>query len=377
MTTQQDKQDVLGQLTAEDVSIWLDDISRERLTSGNLAMLVKDFHVRGVTSNPTIFAHSMEKGTAYDEQLGDLALRGVDVGDASRSLTTFDIRWACDVLRPVFDASDGVDGKVSIEVDPRLAADTAKTIAEARALNWLVDRPNVYIKIPATRAGLPAITACLAEGININVTLIFALERYEEVIDAFMSGLEQADEAHVATLTSVASFFVSRVDTEVDRRLDGIGSPEAQALRGKAAIANARLAYEIFEKHFASPRWQALSNQGARVQRPLWASTSTKDPAYRDTMYVEDLIAPHTVNTMPEATMHAMADHGVVRGNTIAGTYDEARQVFADLEKLGISYDDVVAVLEDEGVRKFSDSWDGLLKTISEQLDPAKSSAVR
>jgi transaldolase len=368
---------VLGQLTAEDVSIWLDDISRERLTSGNLAMLVKDFHVRGVTSNPTIFAHSMEKGTAYDEQLGDLALRGVDVGDASRSLTTFDIRWACDVLRPVFDASDGVDGKVSIEVDPRLAADTAKTIAEARALNWLVDRPNVYIKIPATRAGLPAITACLAEGININVTLIFALERYEEVIDAFMSGLEQADEAHVATLTSVASFFVSRVDTEVDRRLDGIGSPEAQALRGKAAIANARLAYEIFEKHFASPRWQALSNQGARVQRPLWASTSTKDPAYRDTMYVEDLIAPHTVNTMPEATMHAMADHGVVRGNTIAGTYDEARQVFADLEKLGISYDDVVAVLEDEGVRKFSDSWDGLLKTISEQLDPAKSSAVR
>jgi transaldolase len=377
MTTQQDKQDVLGQLTAEDVSIWLDDISRERLTSGNLAMLVKDFHVRGVTSNPTIFAHSMEKGTAYDEQLGDRALRGVDVGDASRSLTTFDIRWACDVLRPVFDASDGVDGKVSIEVDPRLAADTAKTIAEARALNWLVDRPNVYIKIPATRAGLPAITACLAEGININVTLIFALERYEEVIDAFMSGLEQADEAHVATLTSVASFFVSRVDTEVDRRLDGIGSPEAQALRGKAAIANARLAYEIFEKHFASPRWQALSNQGARVQRPLWASTSTKDPAYRDTMYVEDLIAPHTVNTMPEATMHAMADHGVVRGNTIAGTYDEARQVFADLEKLGISYDDVVAVLEDEGVRKFSDSWDGLLKTISEQLDPAKSSAVR
>jgi transaldolase len=377
MTAQQDKQDVLGQLTAEDVSIWLDDISRERLTSGNLAMLVKDFHVRGVTSNPTIFAHAMEKGTAYDEQLGDLALRGVDVGDASRSLTTYDIRWACDVLRPVFDASDGVDGKVSIEVDPRLAAETARTIAEARALAWLVDRPNVYIKIPATRAGVPAITACLAEGININVTLIFSLQRYEEVIDAFMSGLEQADEAHVATLTSVASFFVSRVDTEVDRRLDGIGSPEAHALRGKAAIANARLAYEIFEKHFASPRWQALSNQGARVQRPLWASTSTKDPTYRDTMYVEDLIAPHTVNTMPEATMHAMADHGVVRGNTIAGTYDEARQVFADLEKLGISYDDVVAVLEDEGVRKFSDSWDGLLKTISEQLDPAKSSAVR
>ena len=377
MTAQQEKQDVLGQLTAEDVSIWLDDISRERLSTGNLAMLVKDFHVRGVTSNPTIFANAMEKGTAYDEQLGDLALRGVEGGEASRSLTTYDIRWACDVLRPVFDASDGVDGKVSIEVDPRVAADTAKTIAEARALAWLVDRPNVYVKIPATRAGLPAITACLAEGININVTLIFSLQRYEEVIDAFMAGLEGADGAHVATLTSVASFFVSRVDTEVDRRLDGIGTAEAHALRGKAGIANARLAYEIFEKHFASARWQALSNQGARLQRPLWASTSTKDASFRDTMYVEDLIAPHTVNTMPEATMRAMADHGVVPGNTITGTYDEARQVFADLEKLGISYDDVVAVLEDEGVRKFSDSWDGVLKTINEQLDPAKSSAIR
>jgi transaldolase len=374
--TAQDKQDVLTQLTAEDVSIWLDDISRERLTSGNLASLVKDFHVRGVTSNPTIFAHSMEQGSAYDEQLGDLALRGVDVGEASRALTTYDIRWACDVLRPVFDASDGVDGKVSIEVDPRLAADTAKTIAEARALAWLVDRPNVYIKIPATRAGLPAITACLAEGININVTLIFSLQRYEEVIDAFMSGLEAASDEHVATLTSVASFFVSRVDTEVDRRLDAIGTPEAMALRGKAAIANARLAYELFEKHFSSRRWEALASKEARLQRPLWASTSTKDPAYRDTMYVEDLIAPHTVNTMPEATMHAMADHGVVPGNTIAGTYDEARQVFADLEKLGISYDDVVEVLEDEGVRKFADSWDALLKTISEQLDPDKASTT-
>ena len=374
--TAQDKQDVLAQLIAEDVSIWLDDISRERLTSGNLAGLAKDFHVRGVTSNPTIFAHAMEHGSAYDEQLGDLALRGVDVGEASRALTTYDIRWACDVLRPVFDSSDGVDGKVSIEVDPRLAADTAKTIAEARALAWLVDRPNVYIKIPATRAGLPAITACLAEGININVTLIFSLQRYEEVIDAFMAGLEAAGEEHVATLTSVASFFVSRVDTEVDRRLDALGTQEAKALRGKAAIANARLAYELFEKRFSSPRWNALASKGARLQRPLWASTSAKDPAYRDTMYVEDLIAPHTVNTMPEATLHAMADHGVVPGNTIEGTYDEARKVFADLEQLGVGYDDVVEVLEDEGVRKFADSWDGLLKTISEQLDPDKASTT-
>jgi transaldolase len=374
--TAQDKQDILAQLTAEDVSIWLDDISRERLTSGNLAGLAKDFHVRGVTSNPTIFAHAMEHGSAYDEQLGDLALRGVDVGEASRALTTYDIRWACDVLRPVFDSSDGVDGKVSIEVDPRLAADTAKTIAEARALAWLVDRPNVYVKIPATRAGVPAITACLAEGININVTLIFSLQRYEEVIDAFMAGLEAASEEHVATLTSVASFFVSRVDTEVDRRLDALGTQEAKALRGKAAIANARLAYELFEKHFSSPRWNALASKGARLQRPLWASTSTKDPGYRDTMYIEDLIAPHTVNTMPEATLHAMADHGVVPGNTIEGTYDEARKVFADLEQLGVGYDDVVEVLEDEGVRKFADSWDGLLKTISEQLDPDKASTT-
>jgi transaldolase len=374
--TAQDKQDVLAQLTAEDVSIWLDDISRERLRTGNLAGLVKDLHVRGVTSNPTIFASAMEKGDAYDEQLGDLALRGVDVGEASRALTSYDIRWACDVLRPVFDASDGVDGKVSIEVDPRLAADTAKTIAEARTLAWLVDRPNVYVKIPATRAGLPAITACLAEGININVTLIFSLQRYEEVIDAFMSGLEAASDKDVATLTSVASFFVSRVDTEVDKRLDAIGTPQAKALRGKAAVANARLAYEIFEKHFSSSRWEALASKEARVQRPLWASTSTKDPAYRDVMYVEDLIAPHTVNTMPEATLHAMADHGVVPGNTIAGTYDEARKLFADLEQIGIRYDDVVEVLEDEGVRKFADSWDGLLKTISEQLDPGKASTT-
>jgi len=375
MTTQHDGQDVLARLTAEDVSIWLDDISRERLASGNLAMLAKNFHVRGVTSNPTIFAHAMAHGTAYDEQLGDLALRGVAVEEALRALTTYDIRWACDVLRPVYDASDGLDGRVSIEVDPRLAADTAKTIAEARALWWLVDRPNLFIKIPATREGLPAITKCLAEGISINVTLIFSLERYEEVIDAFMAGLEAADLEHLPTLASVASFFVSRVDTEVDRRLDKLGTPEAKQLRGLAAIANARLAYEIFEKHFDTPRWQALEYSGARVQRPLWASTSTKDPSYRDTMYVEELVAPHTVNTMPEATLRAMADHGVLRGNTVSGTYDEARKVFAELELLGISYADVVAVLEVEGVQKFADSWSQVIKTVGSQLDPALSSA--
>jgi len=375
MTTQHDGQDVLARLTAEDVSIWLDDISRERLASGNLAMLAKNFHVRGVTSNPTIFAHAMEQGTAYDGQLGDLALRGIAADEALRALTTYDIRWACDVLRPVYDASDGLDGRVSIEVDPRLAADTARTIAEARALWWLVDRPNLFIKIPATREGLPAITRCLAEGISVNVTLIFSLERYEEVIDAFMAGLEAADTEHLPTLASVASFFVSRVDTEVDRRLDKLGTPAAKELRGLAAIANARLAYEIFEKHFDSPRWTALEYSGARVQRPLWASTSTKDPAYRDTMYVEELVAPHTVNTMPEGTIRAMADHGVLRGNTISGTYDQARKVFADLERLGISYADVVAVLEAEGVQKFADSWNQVIKTVGSQLDPALSGA--
>ena len=331
MTTQQ-QQDVLALLTAEDVAIWLDDISRERLSTGNLAKLVKDSHVRGVTSNPTIFAQAMAHGTAYDAQLRDLALRGVSVDEASRALTTYDIRWACDVLRPVYDASEGVDGRVSIEVDPRIARDTAKTIAEARALWWLVNRPNLFIKIPATAEGLPAITACLSEGISVNVTLIFSLRRYEEVIDAFMAGLEQAPEADLTTLASVASFFVSRVDTEVDRRLDALGTPEARELRGKAAVANARLAYELFEQHFDGLRWRALADHGARVQRPLWASTSTKDPAYRDTMYVEDLVAPHTVNTMPEATLHATADHGVLTGNTIDGTYDDARAVIAGLE---------------------------------------------
>jgi transaldolase len=359
---------VLAQLTAEDVAIWLDDISRERLRTGNLAELARDFHVRGVTSNPTIFAHAMAHGDAYDQQLRDLKVRGVDVGEASRAITSYDIRWACDVLRPIYDASEGVDGRVSIEVDPRIAKDTDKTIAEARALWWLVDRPNLFIKIPATVEGLPAITTCLSEGISINVTLIFSLRRYEQVIDAFMSGLEAASDEHVDGLASVASFFVSRVDTEVDKRLDALGSAEAKELRGRAAIANARLAYELFEKHFDSPRWAALADRGARVQRPLWASTSTKDPSYRDTMYVEDLIAPHTVNTMPEPTLHAMADHGKVGGNTIDGTYDEARMVFEALEKIGISYDDVVAVLEDEGVRKFADSWAELLGTIDAQL---------
>jgi transaldolase len=366
-------EDVLGQLSAAGVSVWLDDISRERLATGNLAGLIRDRHVVGVTSNPTIFAHALGTGSAYNSQLTDLEVREVGLEEASRAITTYDIRWACDVLRPAYDATGGVDGRVSLEVDPRIARDTARTIAEARALWWLVDRPNLFIKIPATEQGLPAITQCLSEGISINVTLIFSLDRYGQVMDAFFAGLEQAAQAghDLASIASVASFFVSRMDTEVDKRLDKLGTPEAAALRGKAAIANARLAYQLYEERFAAPRWEALRRAGARPQRPLWASTSTKDPAYPDTMYVEELVAPGTVNTMPESTLHAMADHGRLRGDTGRGGYAEARQLFAGLEGLGIGYGDVVAVLEEEGVAKFAASWQELLESISTELAAA------
>jgi transaldolase len=362
--------DVLGELTQAGVSVWLDDISRERLRTGNLAALIRDFHVQGVTSNPTIFANALAKGDAYDEQIKDLAIRGVTVEEAARMITTYDIRWGADVLRKVYDSSAGVDGRVSIEVDPRLARETDKTVAEAKQLWWLVDRPNMYIKIPATAEGLPAITATLAEGISVNVTLIFSLDRYAEVIDAFMAGLEQAaaNGHDISTIGSVASFFVSRVDTEVDKRLTKIGTPEALALKGKAAIANARLAYELYEQKLATDRWKALAAKGAKVQRPLWASTSTKDPSYPDTMYVVDLVTADTVNTMPEATLHATEDHGVLRGDTIHGTYEESRALFASLEALGIGYDDVVKVLEDEGVSKFEASWNEMLATIKNEL---------
>ena len=286
-------------------------------------------------------------------------------------ITTYDVRWACDVMRPAYDASHGQDGRVSIEVDPRVAADTTKTIAEAKQLWWLIDRPNLFIKIPATDAGIPAIAATLALGISVNVTLIFALERYDQVMDAFLSGMEQAraNGHDLSKMASVASFFVSRVDTEVDKRLDKIGSPEAQAMHGKAAIANAQLAYEHYEKVFAGERWQALANAGAKPQRPLWASTSTKNPAYRDVMYVEELIAPGVVNTMPEATIHAFADHGEVRGDTVTGRYDEAQQVLNDLAAIGVEYKDVVDTLEREGVEKFAQSWQQLGGSVTEQLN--------
>jgi transaldolase len=358
--------DVLGQLSEAGVSVWLDDISRDRLRTGNLQSLIDDYHVVGVTSNPTIFAKALSGGSAYDEQIADLRARGVTVEEASRAITTYDIRWGCDVLRPVYDATNGLDGRVSLEVDPRLARETEKTIAEARALWWMVDRPNLLIKIPATREGLPAITTCISEGISINVTLIFSLERHGEVIDAYMAGLEQAKAAghDLSKIRSVASFFVSRMDTEVDARLDKVGTPEAAALRGKAALANARLAYELFEQKCAGERWQPLAAAGANLQRPLWASTSVKDPSFGDTMYVVELVVADTVNTMPEGTIKATADHGELIGDTVHGTYDASRQVFADLEELGIGYDDVVQVLEDEGVTKFEASWNELLDTI-------------
>jgi transaldolase len=363
--------DRLGELSAAGVSVWLDDISRERLITGGLNKLREDQHVVGVTSNPTIFAKALEDSNDYAEQVADLAVRGVSVEESGRMITTYDVRWACDVMRPAYDASDGVDGRVSIEVDPRLAMETAKTTAEAKQLWWLVDRENLYIKIPATAPSVPSITATLAEGISVNVTLIFSLRRYEEVMDAFLAGLEQAKaNGHdLAKIGSVASFFVSRVDTEVDKRLDKIGTPEAQAMHGKAGIANAQLAYELYEKVLGGDRWKALEAAGAKPQRPLWASTSTKNPAYRDVMYVEQLIAPGTVNTMPEATAHAFADHGEVKADAVTSSYAEAHQVLDDLAALGVDYQDVVETLEREAVEKFEASWNELLSSVQTQLD--------
>ena len=297
-------------------------------------------------------------------------MRGVDVEEASRAITTYDIRWGCDVLRPVYDRTDGLDGRVSLEVDPRLARDTEKTVAEARALWWMVDRPNLFIKIPATEEGLPAITAALAEGISVNVTLIFSLERYGKVIDAFFEGLEKAraNGHDLSTIASVASFFVSRVDTEIDKRLDKIGAEDAKNLRSKAGLANARLAYALYEEKSGTDRWKALKDAGARPQRPLWASTGVKDPDLVDTLYVDELVAPGVVNTMPEATLEAEADHGRLRGDTVRGAYDDARAHMAALKDAGVDYDDVVRVLEEEGVEKFAASWKELLDSISGEL---------
>ncbi|GAA1822577.1 transaldolase [Planosporangium flavigriseum] len=361
----------LAELSAAGVAVWLDDLSRARLRSGNLADLVRTASVVGVTTNPSIFQNALSSGEDYDEQVLDLALRGTGVGEAVRALTTYDVRWACDVLRDVYERTDGTDGCVSIEVDPRIARDRRRTVAEARALWWLVDRPNLFIKIPATVEGLPAITETLAAGISVNVTLIFSLERYEAVMEAFLTGLERAaaNGHDLRGIASVASFFVSRVDTEIDARLDKLGRPE---LRGRAALVNARLAYAQYERVFDSARWQELARRGARPQRPLWASTGVKDPAYDDTRYVVELVAPGTVNTMPEATLSAVADHGVVRGDTIAGTYDEAEAILGELRQAGIDYDDVVRRLEEEGLQKFEDAWNSLLDSVAGQLERAR-----
>ncbi|WP_175412685.1 transaldolase [Streptomyces sp. TRM64462] len=362
--------DALNRLSEEGVAIWLDDLSRQRITSGSLAELIDQQHVVGVTTNPSIFQKAISEGHGYDQQFADLAARKVTVEEAIRMITTADVRDAADILRPVFDATQGQDGRVSIEVDPRLAHDTAATIAEAKHLAWLVDRPNTLIKIPATQAGLPAITEVIGLGISVNVTLIFSLERYREVMDAYLAGLEKARERglDLSKIHSVASFFVSRVDTEIDKRLDALGTDEAKALRGKAALANARLAYEAYEEVFGSERWAALGRAQANKQRPLWASTGVKDPAYKDTLYVVDLVAPGTVNTMPEATLKATADHGEVASDTVRGTYEQSRAELAAVAKLGISYDDVVQLLEDEGVDKFEASWNDLLKSTEKEL---------
>ncbi|MFE3031170.1 transaldolase [Streptomyces canus] len=361
----------LKRLSDEGVSIWLDDLSRGRIESGNLAELVDTRHVVGVTTNPSIFQAAIGSGAGYEEQLSDLATRGVTVDEAVRMMTTADVRAAADVLRPVHDATGGRDGRVSIEVDPRLAHNTAATIAEAKQLAWLVDRPNVMIKIPATKAGLPAITEVIALGISVNVTLIFSLERYREVMDAYLTGLEKATKKglDLSTIHSVASFFVSRVDSEIDKRLTVLGTEKALALKGRAALANARLAYQAYEEVFGGERWTSLGGARANKQRPLWASTGVKDPSYKDTLYVDDLVAPGTVNTMPEATLNATADHGRITGDTVTGGYAQARADLAAVEALGISYDEVVRQLEDEGVAKFEAAWQELLDAVTKSLN--------
>ncbi|KRC62591.1 transaldolase [Agromyces sp. Root81] len=356
------------------VSIWLDDLSRQRILSGDLQRLIAQRDVVGVTTNPTIFAAAVGGSDSYDEQIAALADGNMSAEDVVFALTTDDVARAADILRPVFDATGGVDGWVSIEVGADAAHDALATLVEAGSLSEHIDRPNVFVKIPATAEGVPAITAAIALGISVNVTLIFGLDRYRAVIDAYLTGLERAHEAGIDLrgIRSVASFFVSRVDTEVDRRLDEIGSSEAHALRSRAGIANARLAYETFTREFAGNRARRLVALGANVQRPLWASTGVKDPSLPDTMYVEELVARDVVNTMPEKTLEAVFDHGRIRGDTVTGTADESRTVLAALADLGISYDDVTATLEREGVAKFRESGVRLVATVAAALETAR-----
>lgn len=369
----------LAALSAAGVSVWLDDLSRDRLQTGNLAELMATHSVVGVTTNPSIFQAALSAGHSYDAQVAELAERGADVDATIRTVTTDDVRSACDLMAQVWEASGGVDGRVSIEVDPRLAHDTDKTILQAIELWKIVDRPNLLIKIPATKAGLPAITAVIAEGISVNVTLIFSVERHREVMDAYLSGLAAAKEAgqDLAKIHSVASFFVSRVDSEIDKRLEAIGSADALGVRGRAGVANARLAYAAYQEVFGGgDRFERLKADGAHVQRPLWASTGVKNPDYSDTLYVTELVAPNTVNTMPEKTMDAVADHGTTpsarSADTITGTAAAAQATFDELTAVGIDLPDVFKVLEDEGVQKFEASWTELLAATQVQLDAAR-----
>lgn len=356
------------------VSIWLDDLSRDLLETGKIAELMRERNVVGLTSNPSIFQAALSQGDRYNDDLAKLTNSGLGVEQVVHELTTEDVRDACDLFRPLWEHTGGVDGRCSIEVDPRIAHDTDATIAQAKQFYSDVDRPNVLIKIPATKAGLPAIAAATAEGISVNVTLIFSLDRYRAVMNAYLDGLEKAHAAgkDLTRIHSVASFFVSRVDTEVDKRLDAIGTDEAKALRGQAGIANARLAYQAFEEVFSTPRWTSLADEGANVQRPLWASTGVKDPAYPDTMYVTELVAPGVVNTMPGKTLEATADHGEIRGDTVTGMYDEASQLLDALAAQGISYNDVVQLLEDEGVAKFEKAWGELLDGVSVEMEKVR-----
>ena len=363
----------LDDLSAAGVSIWLDDLSRERLQSGNLRELIEEWNVVGVTTNPTIFAAALAHGEAYDQQVRELASRGASVTDAVQEITVADVQQACDLFSGVWETTNGIDGRVSLEVDPGLARDTEATVAQARQLWKAVDRPNLLVKIPATEQGIPAITRVLAEGISVNVTLIFSVQRYRAVLTAYLDGLEQAAaNGHtLAHIASVASFFVSRVDTEIDTRLHGIGTDDALALRGKAAIANCRLAYAAFGEVFCEPRWQRLLDHGARMQRPLWASTGVKNPDYPDTLYITGLVVSGTVNTMPEKTLKAFAEHGEVHGDQVSATATEAQQVFGELERVGLDLRDVFLTLENEGVDKFHASWDELTSTVTDQLQAA------
>jgi transaldolase len=346
-------------------SPWLDNLTRPMLRSGTLAGLVRD-GIRGVTANPTIFARAIEGSDAYDEQFAALVGQGCSVNDAYWQLVTDDVTEAAGVLRPVFDSSAGADGFVSVEVAPELARDTAASIAAAADLHARIAQPNLFVKIPATAEGVPAIQASIGAGHSINITLIFSLARYEEVIEAYLAGLEELAErgGALAGVHSVASFFVSRVDTEVDARLGALGGGEAGALRGQAAVAQAKLAYRMFQQRFAGPRWERLAARGARVQRPLWASTSTKNPAYRDTLYVDDLIGPATINTLPEATIAAFEDHGTV-SRTIDTGVDAAAETMRRLALLGIDMDDVASTLEHKGVASFHESFAEVLAALA------------